>query len=334
MITATVSKNYHPREIWTRICRGAVHVASDTLFVPRSLKNRYETVCNLAVKILGGQEKLPEDNPYYSFKPAPFRGLGLVGIFFFLPAIFLATFRSVSALRSRPLSPSAFNTTVLVGMTLAAFLMIHIVLRSQSIGLIRLMFPIVVVGGALIAFLLEKKIFKLAAVGTLSATALLFSVYWAGHIARRHDWVDKPVLSKIARLQNPHSYTAKIQLKSAPPADLFVREDFSLGQLHDHFLSVIKQPAVIGFIGHGNSECYSLFGEHAQNQVVPLVDCRDEEKIMELPRQVDYVVADNRFPEARAWAQIHGFEEIVSYSDPEKELLVGFVKKNALIRAF
>lgn len=328
VIRATLSKNFQPRDIWTRLCRGVVQTAADTLWVPGSLRPRYEAVCHLAVKVLGGRASLSEDDPSYSFKPAPMRGLGLVGILVIAPAFFIGLARSVSSLKTKALSPPSLNTVLLVVMVLAAFIVTHLVLRWQTIGLVRLMFPIVVLGCALAALFLENKIARILALGALAATALMFCVFWTGHVARRHGWTEKPVLSKIAQLQNAHSYTAKIQWKGEPPSKLFVREDYSLAEIHRAFLQKIKQPAVIGFISHENAECYSLFGEHVQNRIVHLLDARDDSKFLEASAEVDYVVADYRIDEVRAWAQSNGFEEIVAYSDGDKELFVGFARKS------
>lgn len=221
-----------------------------------------------------------------------------------------------------------FNICILVATAIGAFAITHIVLRWQTIGLMRLMFPFVIVAGALTALLMEKKIVRLLGLPIFAATALIYFVYWTAHIARRNEWTDKPILSQIARLQNPHSYTATVQRKGQPSYELFIPEDFRLSYFYIDILKHSKQPAVFGLIGHGNSDPYDLFGDRSQNQIVALVDCRDDEKIMDPPRHLDYVVAEDRFAEARAWAQAHGFEETASYSSPEKEMFVTFAKKS------
>ncbi len=89
LIRSTVSSDFHPRSIWTRLCRGGILMIYDTVWIPRSARGNYAWLCEKTAKALGAQKELAEDDEYYSFKPealTPRKGLGLMGIAFFLPA--------------------------------------------------------------------------------------------------------------------------------------------------------------------------------------------------------------------------------------------------------
>jgi hypothetical protein len=57
-------------------------------------------------------------------------------------------------------------------------------------------------------------------------------------------------------------------------------------------------------------ECIWLFSAHFENTIVFLIDAREPGKIMEPVRKLDYIVAFDKFPETRAWAERPGLREL------------------------
>jgi hypothetical protein len=76
-----------------------------------------------------------------------------------------------------------------------------------------------------------------------------------------------------------------------------------------------------------NAESVYLFGRQFQNRVVPLVDSRALDRILEPPANLDFVVTVDRFAGMSAWAAAHGFQQVFEASGPNGVMLVAFEKK-------
>jgi hypothetical protein len=331
VIRTTVSQDFHPRAIWTRICRGAVLVAYDTIWVPRSARAEYVSLCEQTVKALGGRAKLGEDDHYYSFSGeaiTPQKGLGLLGIVFFIPGLIMALVQLLSGdgFGGGHLTAAAFNKTVLIGLAVGSFVMCHLVLHWQAVGLLRLMFPFVVAGAPLAAFVLERRWPRIPALALLLLSSTMFVTFWTGHISRRMGWSDRPFLKPLSRLQNNHSGTVHYQWTGQLPGEFQQREDYSFREVYAKMFEGLHQPCTLGFIGNPNQQCLELFGPSSQNRVFPLVDSRADDKVMEPPADLDYVVAVDKFSQLSDWAKLHGFEQLFSCSDAHGELVQVFGK--------
>ncbi|HUS36381.1 MAG TPA: hypothetical protein VM680_13605 [Verrucomicrobiae bacterium] len=312
LIAETVSHNFRPREIWTREIRGAVQFVADSIWMPKSLRARYANAVEGTTKILGAQKELREDGLFYFFEAAPARGYGILGSLLLVPALVVGLIRGGRALMApKPVPDASFATASLTFLAIAAFFMVHLVLRWQSIGLLRLMFPFAALAAPLTALLLERKMVRAAALFLLFITAALVSVYSIGLSARRLDLAERPLFRKIATLQNDRSYLVRYQWAGKEAREYRVREDYTQREIHRLILSGLQQPATIGVIGHGNTESVYLFGDRFQNRIVPLVDCREEQKILDLPaKDLDYVIVLDKFDVAKTWAAARGFESV------------------------
>jgi hypothetical protein len=325
LMKATISHVYAPRDIWTRLCRGAVAIIFDTVWVPKSARDTYKRVSELTVKALGAKSSLAEDDNYFSFKPDPMKGLGPLGIVFFVPALVVGCAQSVRAWRARS---GSVNVATLTALTIASFIMCHVILRWQSIGMVRLMFPFVIAGAPLAGLLFEKRVVRSFAVGLLMMVSAIFFVYLSGVVSRRLDLRDGALFKAIAKLQNQHATLLRYRWNDQPTREVVQREDFTLREVYTVVLGGFRQPCTIGFIGNENSQCLYLFGNQAQNRIVPLVDAREEEQIMEAPTpELDYVVAADRFDRAKTWAETHGFEQVFTCSDEKGQVALAFKNK-------
>ncbi len=342
IINETVSRDFHPRAIWTRLCRGTVLLIYDTVWVPGSACSAYASLCQKTVSLLGGQAELAEDNIYYSFRPTTRtarKGAGLLGLTFFLPGVAWALLRCLrpgqacatrldSLAESDPHSVpnTRFNLALLVILTLGSFLMCHLVLRWQPIGMLRLMFPFLIVGAPLASLLLEPRWAKVAALVLLLVSAAMFLTLWFGNVSRRLGWQDHPAARVIARLQNYHRMPVQYKWRDQPPCDFFAEEDYTYREIYERFLAGINQPCHLGIVGFMNAECAWLFGSRFQNRVIPLVDARTFEAINDPPEDLDFVVAVDKFSEIGPWAERHGFKPIFEASSAGNKLLLGFEK--------
>jgi len=327
-VSETVSTDFQPRSIWTRLCRGSVLTVYDTIWVPGSGKDKYASVVSQTVHLLGGLDRIADDDQtYYMFdrkSMTPRKGLGLLGIVFFLPGVAVAVARCLSrnSFSGSWGGSERFNTALLAAMTVGSFVLCHLMLRWQSIGMLRIMFPFIVAGAPLTASLLESRWAKLIALALLAVSCAMFFTFWLGHVSRRHGWSERASLNWIARLQNEHSMLARYQWKDQAPGDLTIREDYSAREIYHVLLAGIRQPCTIGFVGHQDSDSTYLFGQRYQNRVVPLVDARNPAALIEPPPNLDYLVASDRFSTIRPWAAAHGFEEIFNATNAKGEMLV------------
>jgi len=332
LVSGTVATNFHPREIWTRLCRGMVLTVYDTIWVPGWAKIKYASLCEKTVKLLGGLDHLADDDDSnYTFDQkslTPRKGLGLVGIVFFIPGVALGGVRCLQRNRLTGAwpDPEQFNRALLVAMTLGSFALCHLMLRWQSIGLLRIMFPFIIAGAPLTAPFLEGRWGRLTALGLLVVSSAVFFTFWLGHVSRRLGWSGHPSLKWIAKLQNDHGILLRYQWNDQAPCDLNVREDYTYREIYQKLVEGIRQPCRIGFVGHENSECVFLFGARFQNRVIPMVDGRSPDRLLEPPSDLDYLVAADRFASIRPWAAAHGFEEVFKATSAKGEMLVLFQK--------
>jgi hypothetical protein len=147
-------------------------------------------------------------------------------------------------------------------------------------------------------------------------------------------WSERPGFRLISRLQNNHTATVKYQWKGQAGLEFQQKEDYSNREIYDRLFEGLRQPCTIAFIGRYNDQCLELFGQESKNLVIPLVDCRAEDTILEPPPDVDYVVAANMFSQAEDWARQHGFEQIFTcVSDEKGELVRAFAKAPIKSRA-
>jgi hypothetical protein len=65
--------------------------------------------------------------------------------------------------------------------------------------------------------------------------------------------------------------------------------------IYNEFLKKIKPGSTIGVIGNVNTEVFFLFGQDFSNRVIPLVDCRMPDRVLEIGKNIDFIVIDPKF---------------------------------------
>ena len=314
LLQEALSHERSPRAIWTRVSRGVVLTAFDTIWIPNSLQPRYLALCRGALKVVGAKNELAEDNDYYGLPDRvvkPRLGLGLLGIVFFLPGLAWGAARWVRGERRGADVGGRERAAggILVLMAVGAFVMCHAVMRWQSIGLLRLMPAFAVLGAPLAAPLLERRWAKGTALGLLALSTAMFLVFDLGLAARRWKGSQESALVRlISRFQQNHVLPVKYQWGTDPPQSMVLREDYSTREIYDKLFERVKQPAVFGFVGGLNSGCFDLFGKHFENRVIHLVDARTPGTIADPPPDAEYVVFAEGDDQAQGWAEARRFK--------------------------
>ena len=330
-----LSDDFGFRAVWTRECRGAVLIAFDTMWIPQSARAVYATVCERAVEALGGQRRIADDDDeFHSFDAKyrrPLKGCGWVGPLFLLPGLIIAAGRCLGIRRFMPngAESTRFNTGLVLLFAAGSFVIPHAVLRWQEIGLLRLMPAFSILGACLCALVLEKKWMRVAALAVLLASTMVLVTYDLSMVGRRFETaVQDSLFRKILRLGTEHGTTIEYQWDNQPPQTFFTREDYTSRSICLKFLEHVPSPTVIGFAGGVNAETDWLFGPGYRNKVVPLVDDRKPDQLMEPPTDVEYLLFAERLPGTDTWASQHGFQPFFrAVSDNGEWWFLGFKRK-------
>jgi len=313
-----LSHDFGVRAIWTRECRGAVLIAFDTIWIPQSARAAYADACGKAVELLGGQGTLAEDQGFNTFNPEdrrPLKGCGWAGPLFLLPGVIIAAGRCLRIRRflSAVTESTRLNTCLVLLFAVGCFVVPHAVLRWQRIGLLRLMPAFSVFAAPLCALVLEKRWLRMMALAVLLLSTVMFVTYDLSMVGRRFDTsIQDGLFRKILRLGTEHGMTVEYQWGDQPPQTFFTREDYTSRSICQKFLEHVPSPAVIGFVGDVNGEIVWLFGPGYRNRVIPLVDDRKPDELLEPPADVDYLLfaERQRRPGADAWASQRGFRQV------------------------
>ena len=139
-------------------------------------------------------------------------------------------------------------------------------------------------------------------------TSLIFGALDLSLVGRRLEGAEnKPVFRQIYRWTNPHTMLVQCQCRTETPWTLVVREDYTSREILQNILDRIPQPCAIGFISAENFESYYLFGRALKNRVVPLVDARNPDQILEPPSDLNYIVIEDCNAQSRKWAAQRNF---------------------------
>jgi hypothetical protein len=325
-----LSRDFRPRAVWTRLSRSTVLLLFDTIWIPRSAQHTYATLCGGTLRLLGAQETLGEDDAFYGLTRLdmkPRKGMGLLGIVFFLPAVAVTAARWVRTRHpeSSQTEATRVNANLLLFLSLGGFVMYHVVLRWQSIGLLRLMPAFIIVAVPLPALLLEKRWARAVALGLLVPSCAMFQIMHLGELAAQHNpAAEKGVFKVVSRLQNDHARSVEYNWGNQPAEKLLLQEDYSSRELYQKFFEGITQPTVFGFVGGPNSESYYLFGSDFRNKVIPLLDARRPTELLEPPEDVEYLVFREYDPERGEWALKRGWRPFFQITDTDAWLLAVF----------
>jgi hypothetical protein len=329
--------------VWTRCCRDAVLFVFDTTWLPNTDYQAYQAVCQKTVRLLGGKPELAEDEAgLFNFRNiGPGLGIGLIGPLLVLPAFFYGAFRFwrrkheiAGVARS-----SGFRDFWLLLLVVAGYsFLCHVFLRSQNIGLWRLMPAFPVLAAPVCGLLLEKRWHRIAVL-TLAGLCALVPVSSNLVMMGNRFATDRLVseLENNSSLQNFFSRIGKrptveveCQWGNEAPQKALLHEPYNSREIALMFLQRARHPAVIAFAGGFLSDAYYFFGPDFSNRIVPLVDCRHPEQLLDPPVNADYLV----FPQnsaidpvkQNAWALRHGYRPFFRVDQQDQCLFLSFQK--------
>jgi hypothetical protein len=328
------------QSVWTRCCRGAVLFLFDATWLPRSAHETYEAVCQKAVSLIGGRMELAEDvNGSSHFKTGA--GVGLVGPLVILPAF---VYGAVRFLRRGGKTGTEGNFSgrrdffLLLLFVAGYVLLCHIFLKSQDIGVWRVMPAFPVLAAPVCGLLLEKR-WQRIAILTLAGLCALVTV--AGNLAMMgnrfaavklvSELESNGIVQKFfSKAGKPPPTEVECQWGEEAPQKALIHEIYNGRETALLFLQRARHPAVIAFAGSFESQAYYFFGPDLSNRILPLVDCRNPERLLDPPANADYLVfAQNAEidPEKQnLWAMRRGYQPFLQVSKGGECVFLSFQK--------
>ena len=309
---------------------------------PYSAGKAYEATCQKTVRVLGGKGELAEDDKsqfnnanIFNFRNLrPGSGIGLIGPIFVLPAFL---YGAVRLWRQRygtrgAARFSGYRDFLLLLLVVAGYaFMCHVLLKWQSIGLWRLMPAFTVLAVPVCGLLLEKRSIRiialtLAGVGAMVSLAGNLSMMSNRYATDNHNPLQQLLLKlgKQPRVVMEYRWANEVSQKA------FRHEPYNNREIALMFLSHAKHPAVIAFAGGSCSDAYYFFGPDLSNRIMPLVDIRYPEQLLEPASNADYLV----FPQNSAidpekqnvWARQRGYRPFLRVDQQDKCLFLSFEK--------
>jgi hypothetical protein len=255
------------------------------------MQPRYAELTDQMIRTVGGSTALAEDDEFYSLNLATFRpggGFGVTGPLVVVPALILALLQLARGrVKGDPAQCSLIGLTIFV---VASFLVFCVVLRTQKIGVFRLMFSCFIVAVPLTTLLLRARVGPCIAAGS-AFVALLLSVSAAASF-----WAFRfqiPQLRPLAAMKRTAPEQVSVSWDGKPAETFTLREPYTKRELYLAVLPKVEHDATVGFIGRFHSEGYHCFGPTFTRKVIPLNDSRSDE-IFRPPPAVTHIFLEDR----------------------------------------
>jgi hypothetical protein len=271
----TLAKDFDPAAIWTRLCRGFVTVAYDCGWLPNSIQPQFAELTLQTVQMLGGRSILPEDTVFYSLTRENIRpggGMGVVGPFVLLPSLLAAVWGLVRRRRGAGTVESD-RFCALVVFAIVSFLTFYILLRTQRIGVTRLMVSCVAVAMPIAFLVVRTRIGQWIGMAVAGFSVLLSIVYGVGFALNR---VDNEHFGWIRSLKRTTSQTIDAQWAGESARPIIIREPYTTRELYAMVAEQIESAGEVGLIGDFNTEAHFCFNSTYSNKVTVLKDCRSD----------------------------------------------------------
>ncbi len=284
-LSGTVSQDFRPVAMWTRIVRNCAGGFLDPIWLPSDLHESYGKALEETIRLAGGAKQLPEDSGYYGFVLEalhPGSGLNPLSLLVLLPSLVAALFSPGRPVFAVPALPPGFARKLAL-FTIGSFAICFIILKTQRTGVIRLLPSCLVLGAPLAGLWLERRWVRVGSLILQVFALTIFSIdLLIGTI--RH-FVDPHQLRKVAAI--------RCEWSDRPPETVLVRDIFTNRELFELVLARIPQPATFGSVSDDRSDDIFLFGSHFQNRVVCLRDSKDPAHTLPVPADVEYLVSES-----------------------------------------
>lgn len=331
-----LSGDRSPPAVWTRCCRDAVLFVFDINWLPKADYEAYQALCQKTVWLLGAKPELAEDEAgLYNFQNfGPGLGIGLIGPILVLPAFCFGAYRfwRHKSENAEAAKLSGSRDFCLLLLLVAGYsLLCHVFLRSQNIGLWRVMPVFTVLAVPVCGLLLEKRPWQIIAV-ILTAMGVMVSL--AGNLSMMSNRFaldnDNILQQFLFRLGKQPRMRIECQWDDETPQEALLHEPYNSREIALLFLQRARHPAVIAFAGGFLSDAYFFFGPDFSNRILPLMDCRKPDRLLDPPANADYLV----FPRnsaidpatQTAWALKYGYRPFFRVDHQGTCLFLSFQK--------
>jgi hypothetical protein len=324
-VRETLARDYSLVAVWTRLTRGFATIAYDCGWLPGSLQTSYARLVTATVQVMGGASILPEDKKFYSFDPAFINvgsGMGAIGPIVVIPSLAAAVLLAWRHRLSRSDDTDRFRAlTVFAVVSLIIF---YAVLRTQTIGVTRLMASCIAIAMPLSVLVLRTRVGYW--IGMSAATfSLLLNCGNASRYALNQVGPNLfPVLTKLKRTTLA---TVEIQWYDSPRQPAAIREPHFNREVYRMVSDRIERANVVGLVGGFNASGYFCFGSNFSKRVAVLKDCRSQ--TIERPgRNVDCIIVENFNPQQIDPAVLYGFKRVFEASRNGKTLLACYERNS------
>jgi hypothetical protein len=134
----------------------------------------------------------------------------------------------------------------------------------------------------------------------------------------------------FSKIGKPQPWEVEYQWGDEAPQKAMIYEPYSSREIALMFLQKARHPAVVGFAGGVLSDAYYFFGPDLSNRIVPLVDFRQPEQLLEPPANADYLIfaqdADIEPVKQNLWAMRHGYRPFLQVNREGECLFLSFEK--------
>jgi hypothetical protein len=214
----------------------------------------------------------------------------------------------------------------------------HAFLKSQNIGLWRLMPALPVLAAPVCGLLLEKRWQRLAVLALAGLCALVPVSRNLAMMGNRFaadklvsELESKSILQKFfTKIGKRPPMEVECQWDNETPQKALIHEPYNSREIALLFLRRARHPAVIAFAGGVCSDAYYFFGPDLSNQITPLVDIRKPEQLLEPPTNADYLVfaqnADIDPVKQNVWAMRRGYQPFLRVDSGNECLFLAFQK--------
>lgn len=335
-----VSNDQSISAIWTRCCRGAVLFLSDVSRLPRSSQGRYDALCEKTVGLLGGRKELAEDVGG-SAHFAVGSGFGLIGPVVILPAFFYGAVRFLRARNEagrKDKVPASRNFWLLLLFVTGYASLCHVLLKSQDIGLWRVMPAFPVLAAPVCGLLLEGPWRRSIALMLAGLCAL---IPIAGNLVMVENRIgaNEPatrqesggVVQRLyAKIGKPPPMEVECQWGNEAPRKALLHEPYNNREIVLLFLQKARHPTVIALAGGFTSRAYYFFGPDLSNRVTSLVDFAKHGQLLEPPSDTGYLVflpgCGIDTATQSLWAARHDYEQFLRVEAKGEILFASFQK--------
>jgi hypothetical protein len=317
-VRETLARDYSLVAVWTRLTRGFATVAYDCGWLPSSLQPAYAHLMTATVLIMGGASTLPEDRKFYSFDPAFINvgsGMGVIGPMIVIPSLAAAVLFAWRHRLSRSADTDRFRA--LTVFAVVSPIIFYAVLRTQTIGVTRLMATCVAIAMPLAVPVLRTRVGYW--IGMSAATFSLL-LNCGNAIRDALNRVEPNLFPAITKLKRTASATIEIQWYDSPRQPAIIREPDYNREVYGMVSDRIERANVVGLVGGFNASGYFCFGSNFSKRVAVLKDCRSQ--TVEKPgRNVDCIIVENFNPQLIDPAVLYGFKRVFEASRNGKTLL-------------